>query len=232
MPGQQSNGLETSAQGSITAQAAVRIRGRQQVGGTVSNDVSDDSRDDPPAIRTRRLAAPRLTRGILSFGCLSSGTPRRPDRSASLWRTGRLRHECRSGRAGGALGLTPMPNLCPSRCAIVGNYDIEGLRPPQSRSLGSPPIAAPTIAFLLEPCRAARVLWRRSTRQAAPALTSGLPRQGQWRLAVASTRSDRLTPGGRESIDGPLIHVEHGRQERDPDHARLDPRERAANRNC
>jgi hypothetical protein len=160
MPGQQSNGPETSAQGSITAQAAVRIRGRQQVGGAVSNDVFDVSRDDPPAIRTRRLAAPRLTLGILSFGCLSSGTPRRPDRSASLWRTGRLRHECRSGRAGGALGSTPMPNLCPSRCAIVGNYDIKGLRPPQSRSLGSPPIAAPTIAFLLEPCRAARVLWR------------------------------------------------------------------------
>jgi len=52
-----------------------------------------------------------------------------------------------------------------------------------------------------------------------------LPRQRQWRLAVASTPSDRLTPGGRESIHRPLIHVEHDRQERDPDHARLDPRE-------
>ena len=57
-----------------------------------------------------------------------------------------------------------------------------------------------TTAFAISTARCARLQRRRRRRPRRSALTIATPRQGQWRVAAAYARSDRLTPGS-PSID-------------------------------
>ena len=59
------------------------------------------------------------------------------------------------------------------------------------------------------------------------------PRQGQWRLAAAYARSDRLTLGVLGAHPSNLRSMSSTiRRDRDPDHALLHPQEGGASRNC
>jgi hypothetical protein len=63
--------------------------------------------------------------------------------------------------------------------------------------------------------------------------TIGSPRQGQWRLAAAYARSDRLTLGVLGAHPSKLRSMSSTiRRGRDPGHALLHPQEGGASRNC
>jgi hypothetical protein len=63
-------------------------------------------------------------------------------------------------------------------------------------------------------------------------LAIGLPRQGQSCGWLPTRGAITLTPRGWEPIQQAEIHVEHDRQDRDPDHARPHPHEGAGSRDC